>query len=125
MGAYDYDQGPELSDLPPLPTVKTQLSPIPSDTAARNCTAWYTAPAGGGLTCRELVLIFGRFSSDDFARWNPSVDCRRRVDGSSAEEEEEEEEKSLEPKMWYCVGVPGTPTTRTEPLPTAYVSSVP
>ncbi|KAK4149688.1 hypothetical protein C8A00DRAFT_18657 [Chaetomidium leptoderma] len=48
-------------------------------------------------------LSFGTFSESDFIAWNPSVlgDCH-----------------GLRTDTYYCIATPGTPTTRTEPLPT-------
>ncbi|KAK0612011.1 hypothetical protein B0T14DRAFT_571853 [Immersiella caudata] len=96
-GAYDGDD----AYLLPIPTATAQPSPVPSDTTG-TCVAWYYND--GGLTCDDMVLIFGRFSLANFIAWNPSV-------GSTCG-------AGLQDDMWYCVGVPGTPTTRTAAVPT-------
>lgn len=65
------------------------------------CQHWYQSE---GQSCSDIVAMFGAFSLADFISWNPSVggeSCGGIVDGA-----------------WYCVGVPGTPTTRTTPLAT-------
>lgn len=56
--------------------------------------------------------MFGRFSKDDLIKWNPTIgsDCT----GIFADE-------------YLCVGIPGTPTTRTAAAPsiTAAPSDMP
>ncbi|KAB5570385.1 peptidoglycan-binding protein [Coniochaeta sp. 2T2.1] len=98
-GAYSPDA------LPPLPTVTTKPSPLPPGSAPQ-CVAWYKATVGD--TCGDLALVFGTFSESDFRTWNPSVkgDC-----------------SGFEVGAWYCVAVPGTPTTRTTPVPTTLFPS--
>jgi hypothetical protein len=88
--------------LPDPPTVKTKpTSGVPANTTA-DCIGWYQAT--GGDDCDLMVAMFGRFSRADFVKWNPTVktDCSGVKDDS-----------------WYCVAVPGTPTTRTEGMPSS------
>ena len=70
------------------------------------CVKWYQRE--GGESCADIANGFGTFSEQDFRLWNPTVwsagpgqPCGGLVDG-----------------QWYCVGVPGTPTTRTAPMVT-------
>ena len=56
-----------------------------------------------------IVMEFETFSKSEFIKWNPAVlsDCTGLVIGD-----------------YYCVAIPGTPTTRTtslSPLPTPSV----
>lgn len=90
--------GPDgITALPP-----TVTSPPPELPAGQTdkCEHWYERH---GESCDDLVAMFGTFSRDDFLAWNPSAgpDCSGLVD-----------------EKWYCVGIPGTPTTRTAPIPT-------
>lgn len=59
------------------------------------CTAFYRAVAGD--TCDRIASKYGIFSTADFLAWNPAVgaDC-----------------SGLWASYYYCVGVPGTPTTK-------------
>ncbi|CAK7197530.1 hypothetical protein SEUCBS139899_000178 [Sporothrix eucalyptigena] len=88
----------------PLPsTVSTKpASGVASDTTA-TCTTWYQA--SGDDDCDIIPAIFGTFSRSDFVAWNPSLGtgCGGLiVDGTH----------------YYCVAVPGTPTTRTAAIAT-------
>ncbi|KAK2760016.1 hypothetical protein FQN54_002752 [Arachnomyces sp. PD_36] len=85
---------------PPPPTVTSSPSPVPTG-QTDSCTSWYQAT--GDETCDDVVRVFVAFSKADFISWNPSVgsDCG-----------------GMEKGLFYCVGVPGTPTTRTGPVPT-------
>jgi hypothetical protein len=88
--------------LPDPPTVKTKpTSGVPANTTA-DCIGWYQAT--GGDDCDLMVAMFGRFSRADFVKWNPTVktDC-----------------SGVKYDSWYCVAVPGTPTTRTEGMPSS------
>jgi hypothetical protein len=88
--AYDENQ-------PPLPPVVTVLpSPVLPGTAA-NCIAWHEATDGD--ECWMFPYMFGTFSEADFLAWNPSIG------GAGCE--------GFEIDHWYCVAVPGSPTTRT------------
>lgn len=92
---------------PEPPTVTTRpTAAAPSITAG--CKAWYYA--SGGDDCELIVEIFGRFSLGDFVGWNPSVsnDC-----------------SGIQDDVYYCVAVPGTPSTRTAPLPSAMPTAAP
>ncbi|KAK3395012.1 hypothetical protein B0H63DRAFT_385493 [Podospora didyma] len=83
--------------LPPTVTVAPSVKP-PGQIGT--CTRWYKRD---GESCAELSAMFGTFSTADFISWNPSVgsSCSTIVDGA-----------------WYCVAIPGTPTTRTAPVQT-------
>ncbi|EEP82317.1 predicted protein [Uncinocarpus reesii 1704] len=86
--------GPKgITALPPTVTIApTGLPPGQNP----ECKSWYKR---NGETCEEIVGLFGTFSQTEFSNWNPSIqsDCSGLVDGK-----------------WYCVSIPGTPTTRTE-----------
>ncbi|KAK4465898.1 LysM domain-containing protein [Cladorrhinum samala] len=86
------------ADLPFPPTVTTTPSPRPTGVIG-TCTGWYFAT--GDDTCAFIATIFGTFSEAQFKAWNPSVgaDCSR-----------------IETYKYYCISVPGTPTTRSVPL---------
>ncbi|KAF2007436.1 carbohydrate-binding module family 50 protein [Amniculicola lignicola CBS 123094] len=81
--------------LPAHQTIKPTAGNIPSGYPS-DCTRWYQTT--GDETCDLIALMFGSFSKADFVKWNPSVfsDCGGIVS-----------------QAWYCVGRPGTPTTRT------------
>ncbi|KAH6838559.1 hypothetical protein B0I37DRAFT_409109 [Chaetomium sp. MPI-CAGE-AT-0009] len=87
--------------LPMPPTLTASASPTATGTT-QDCKAWYLAV--GNDDCASISLSFGTFSESDFISWNPSVrsDC-----------------SNLKQETYYCVAIPGTPTTRTEPAPTA------
>ncbi|KAG9255874.1 uncharacterized protein F5Z01DRAFT_521244 [Emericellopsis atlantica] len=91
--AFDYD------DLPMPATVAAKPTPLPSGTTSQ-CRSWFRTR--GPDTCALIVAMFGTFSEADFISWNPSVrsDCSGIVSDG----------------MYYCVGVPGTPTTRSSAL---------
>lgn len=99
---WNVDDGskPDPSTL----TEKPQNAPL--DTTS-NCVRWYKAT--GGDTCEIIVAMFGRFKYSDFVGWNPSVgsDCAGNQDD-----------------RYYCVAVPGTSPTRTDPV-TVPVPSTP
>jgi hypothetical protein len=88
--------------LPTPPTVTTRPSPVPAGQIG-TCTRWYKT---GSETCDDIVAMFAAFSKTNFIAWNPSV-------GSSCE--------GIREGLFYCVGVPGTPTTRTSPVPTTTI----
>ncbi|KAL8356637.1 hypothetical protein RB601_001776 [Gaeumannomyces tritici] len=90
--AFDWD------DVPMPPTVTTKPSPMPTGIAS-NCAAWYLTTVAD--TCDLITQMFGTFSTADFIGWNPSVrsDC-----------------SGIVMESYYCVGVPGTPTTRITPV---------
>jgi hypothetical protein len=107
------------SDVPMPPTLTASASPTATGTD-KDCKAWYRAV--GSDNCESIALSFGTFSESgtckdlslshitvlttyppDFISWNPSVysDCT-----------------NIKQDTYYCVAIPGTPTTRTEPAPT-------
>jgi hypothetical protein len=113
---------------PPLPPTVT-ASPSPTATGTtKDCTAWYLAV--GNDNCASIALAFGTFSETgkqhnlaplfhpafeakilpDFKSWNPNVysDC-----------------SNIRENTYYCVAVPGTPSTRTAPLPSTPTGSMP
>ncbi|KAK3333761.1 hypothetical protein B0T19DRAFT_135896 [Cercophora scortea] len=89
----------ENGNMPMPPTVTATPSPAPTGRVA-NCAMWYFSMSDG--TCDLLVDMFMSFSVAEFIAWNPVVssDC-----------------SGTEIGQWYCVGIPGTPTTRTGALP--------
>ncbi|KAI8959037.1 hypothetical protein F5Y11DRAFT_359517 [Daldinia sp. FL1419] len=98
-GYYYCVVGPSgITAMPP--TATSPPATIPSGQTS-DCSHWYQRD---GESCADIVTMFGIFSLSDFITWNPSVggeSCQGIVDGA-----------------WYCVGIPGTPTTRTAPVPT-------
>ncbi|EEQ31172.1 LysM domain-containing protein [Microsporum canis CBS 113480] len=85
---------------PIFPRVTAKPSIVPAGQPG-TCNAWYLTT--DSETCNEISIMFGTFTEAAFIEWNPSVgsDCARIKRGA-----------------YYCVGIPGTPTTRTAPLPT-------
>lgn len=84
----------------PVPATVTTV-PSPTGTGSpSDCAAWYLATLGDD--CDTLVAEFGTFSQDQLIAWNPSVwaDCSNVVVDT-----------------YYCVAVPGSPTSRTATLP--------
>lgn len=96
-------------DYPVPATVTTVPSPTGTGSPS-DCAAWYLTTLGDD--CDTLVAEFGSFSEEQLIEWNPSVwsDCSNVVEGT-----------------YYCVAVPGSPTTRTTTLPTSTTapSSIP
>ncbi|KAF3002842.1 hypothetical protein E8E14_007637 [Neopestalotiopsis sp. 37M] len=90
--AFDWD------NMPMPPTVTAKPTPVPSGIIS-SCAAWYMTT--GADTCARISEMFGTFSEADFISWNPSV-------GSSC--------SGIVMDTYYCVGIPGTPTTRTTPI---------
>jgi hypothetical protein len=97
VGAYSDNDLP----LPAHRSTKPTEGNIPSGYPA-DCTRWYQTTDGD--TCDLIALMFGSFSQAEFGNWNPSVfgDCSGIVSNA-----------------WYCIGRPGTPTTRTAGAPSA------
>ena len=95
---WNVDDGSKPDPL----TVTTKPQNAPSDTTS-NCVRWYEA--SNGDTCDMIVAMFGRFKNSDFEGWNPSVgsDCA-----------------GIQDDTYYCVAVPGTQTTRTDPVTIAF-----
>ncbi|KAK4032871.1 hypothetical protein C8A01DRAFT_20114 [Parachaetomium inaequale] len=88
------------SSLPDPPTASTKPAANLAPGGATDCVKWYRTSWGDD--CDLVVSIFGRFSRADFLKWNPSVgsDCA-----------------GIKDELYYCVAVPGTPTTRTAAIP--------
>ncbi|KAE8151872.1 hypothetical protein BDV25DRAFT_138471 [Aspergillus avenaceus] len=81
--------------LPMPPTVTT--APTPTHTGiTSDCKAWYRREDHD--LCSDIAQYFGTFSEEEFKKWNPAVGhrCEGLINGH-----------------WYCVAVPGTPSTRT------------
>lgn len=97
IGAYSDSDLP----LPAHQTTKPTQGDIPSGYPS-DCTRWYQTT--GDESCELIAAMFGSFSVAQLVQWNPSVfgDCSGIVSGA-----------------WYCVGRPGTPTTRTPGAPSA------
>ncbi|KAF2818195.1 hypothetical protein CC86DRAFT_337458 [Ophiobolus disseminans] len=86
----------------PIATATATGTPKPSPTQEGlidSCTSFYFAVKSD--TCTKIVQKYGTFNVADFIKWNPAVgaDCG-----------------GLWAETYYCVGVPGTPTT---PLPSS------
>ncbi|KAK3313316.1 hypothetical protein B0H66DRAFT_594234 [Apodospora peruviana] len=82
-------------DLPMPPTLTTPGSPSGTGTIS-TCQKWYLTKNAND-DCQSIALWFGTFSVDEFISWNPSVRSTCA---------------NIKPDTYYCVGVPGTPTTR-------------
>lgn len=80
----------------PLPTVTEQPTTSTAPGSVALCTAWYSTTPDD--TCTTILTMFGRFSQADFVSWNPSLNSAC---------------SNLQPSLYYCVAVPGTPPTRT------------
>ncbi|KAI8940058.1 hypothetical protein NX059_003777 [Plenodomus lindquistii] len=95
VGAYSDQDLP----LPAHRNTKPTEGEVPLGYPA-DCSRWYQTTSDDD--CDLIALMFGSFSTADMAKWNPSVlsDC-----------------SGIVPEAWYCVGRPGTPTTRTSGAP--------
>jgi hypothetical protein len=95
VGAYSDDDLP----LPAHRSTRPTEGKIPPGYPA-DCSRWYQATSDE--VCDLITLMFGSFSIAEFVKWNPSIfgDC-----------------SGIVPEAWYCVGRPGTPTTRTPGAP--------
>ncbi|KAF1359810.1 hypothetical protein EJ07DRAFT_82962, partial [Lizonia empirigonia] len=97
-------------DSLPAPPTETKRPASTPQGQISTCTSWYQSD--GLETCEDIVGMFGRFSQNDFIKWNPTVgsDCTGIV-----------------ADQYLCVGIPGTPTTRTAAVPsmTAAPSDMP
>ena len=60
-----------------------------------SCTRFHQAKKGE--TCANIISTFGTFDFDTFYSWNPAVG---------------EECSGIWANYYYCVGIPGTPTTK-------------
>ncbi|KAI0487065.1 hypothetical protein F4859DRAFT_510848 [Xylaria cf. heliscus] len=88
-----------IPGTPTTPATNTPTgSPKPSPTQdglIDSCTTFYKAVTGD--TCDKIVSKYGTFTKAQFITWNPAVlsDC-----------------SGIWAATYYCVGIPGTPTTR-------------
>ncbi|KAJ5660691.1 carbohydrate-binding module family 50 protein [Penicillium longicatenatum] len=90
----------------PLPsTVSVLPSPVQTGIVS-TCVGWYLADDDD--TCEDISDIFGTFDEADFISWNPAVgsDCSGLTAGD-----------------YYCIAIPGTPTTATSTATTATYST--
>jgi hypothetical protein len=106
----------EVTRPPPTPSTTTKPSatgtPKPSPTQTgliESCTTFYKAVRGD--TCDKILALYKTFTFAQFQEWNPAVgsDCL-----------------GLQYDVYYCVGIPGTPTapvTTGNPTPTAPVTT--
>ncbi|RYO96244.1 hypothetical protein DL763_003318 [Monosporascus cannonballus] len=81
----------------PTTTTKAPAGPTPTqDGIVSNCKRYHLAVAGD--TCQRIVDKYGAFSLANFKTWNPAVgsDC-----------------SGLWLGYYYCIGIPGTPTSPT------------
>ncbi|KAH8744381.1 LysM domain-containing protein [Diaporthe sp. PMI_573] len=90
----------------PLPTVTERPTTSMAPGSVASCTAWYSSTPDD--TCDTIASVFGRFSQADFVSWNPSLDSAC---------------SNLQPSLYYCVAVPGTPSTRTAAYPSTTTAS--
>ncbi|POS72078.1 LysM domain-containing protein [Diaporthe helianthi] len=93
------------SDVP-LPTVTEKPTASTAQGSAASCTAWYISTPDD--TCDSIISMFGRFSEADCVSWNPSLNSACG---------------NLEPSLYYCVAVPGTPSSRTAAYTSTTASS--
>lgn len=87
--------------ITPTPTGTPKPSPT-QDGLTASCVRFYKAKTGD--TCDDIVSSYGTFKTADFIKWNPDVgdDCSGLLAG-----------------FYYCVGIPGTPTTKPTAKPTS------
>ncbi|KAM5483085.1 hypothetical protein MaudMau93_006483 [Microsporum audouinii] len=88
---------PTSTTMPPTSTMSPAGSPKPSPTQEGlidTCQRFYKAETGD--TCDIIQRKFNIFSLEQLISWNPAVmsDC-----------------KSLWAGYYYCIGIPGTPTS--------------
>ncbi|OCL13420.1 carbohydrate-binding module family 50 protein [Glonium stellatum] len=85
-------------------TLATPTGPSPTQTGIiSTCTKYYQAKSGD--SCSSISESFGTFTVTQFEAWNPAV-------GNSC--------ATLFVGYYYCVAIPGTPTTRSAtPNPTS------
>ncbi|KAK2746093.1 hypothetical protein FQN57_003433 [Myotisia sp. PD_48] len=99
--------------IPGTPTQKptttktpTPTGPSPTQTGIiSTCNRWHKAESGN--SCSTIVDKYGTFTLEKFIQWNPAVkaDC-----------------SGLWVGYHYCIGIPGTPTTKPTPTPTGCTS---
>ncbi|RBR26166.1 uncharacterized protein FIESC28_01057 [Fusarium coffeatum] len=89
----------------PEPTQDPKPSPT-QEGLIDSCTSFYKAKKGDN--CPKIIAEYKTFDVDTFIEWNPAVesDC-----------------SGIWANTWYCVGVPGTPTS--PPTKTAATSTKP
>lgn len=90
-------------------TSTTSAGPSPTQTGIiSSCTKYYKTVSGD--TCQVISDRFGTFTVAQFETWNPAVksDCSQLFLG-----------------YYYCIAVPGTPTTRTSTSTTKTTSKTP
>ncbi|KAJ2970858.1 hypothetical protein NUW58_g9574 [Xylaria curta] len=84
----------------PTPTGTPKPSPT-QEGLIESCTTFYKAVKGD--TCDKVVTKYGTFTATQFKEWNPAVgeDC-----------------SGIWAETYYCVGIPGTPTSPPTTSPT-------
>ncbi|XP_014562094.1 carbohydrate-binding module family 50 protein [Bipolaris victoriae FI3] len=87
-------------DALPAPPVETKRPSSVPQNQISTCNTWYKAD--GSETCDEIISMYGRFSKNDLIKWNPTVGTN--CGGIAA-------------NQYLCIGIPGTPTTRTTGVP--------
>ena len=104
LAGYYYCIGvPGTPTTKPKPTSTSATGPSPTQSGIiKTCKNFYKAKTGD--TCDKIVSSYGTFTSADFIKWNPAVksDCSGLLAG-----------------YYYCVGIPGTPTTKPTTKPTS------
>ncbi|KAK2742841.1 hypothetical protein FQN57_005132, partial [Myotisia sp. PD_48] len=77
-------------------TITTPTGPSPTQTGIiKTCNRFYKAVSGD--SCSSIVDTYGTFNLETFVNWNPAVkaDC-----------------SGLWVGYYYCIGIPGTPTSK-------------
>lgn len=99
-------QHPPPSTNKPATSTPAGSSPTQSG-IIKTCNRWHKA--GSGDTCVKIVDKYGTFTLMQFLSWNPAVgsDCT-----------------GLWANYYYCIGVPGTPTTRPTTATTTRPTSI-
>ncbi|KAI5455804.1 hypothetical protein BGZ63DRAFT_338976, partial [Mariannaea sp. PMI_226] len=86
---------PSSTSTTSSPTKPTSTVPSPTQPGlTKDCIRFYKSKKGD--TCDSIAAAYGTFSTADFVIWNPAV-------GSGCTD--------LWADTYYCVGVPGTPTS--------------
>ncbi|WAO97001.1 Hypothetical protein NCS54_01469900 [Fusarium falciforme] len=80
-------------DAEPEPTEDSKPSPT-QEGLVDTCTSFYKAKKGD--TCAKIISEYKTFDFKDFFKWNPAI---------------EDDCSGIWANTWYCVGVPGTPTS--------------
>lgn len=102
---------PTITTTPSVKPTGPSKPTVTQEGLIESCTSFHIAAKGE--TCVKIVSTYGTFNFDTFFKWNPAVgkDCSGIWAG-----------------YYYCVGVPGTPTTKpsaTTPKPTATGVQIP